>query len=86
MWIYLLCMNVIGFFVMSVDKRKARKQQWRIPEQRIWLVAVIGGALGCTLGMYMFRHKTKHTIFVFGLPFLSIVHCSLLIYYYIILS
>ncbi|MGP4041633.1 DUF1294 domain-containing protein [Gracilibacillus sp. D59] len=82
MLIYVAIMNIISLFTMWIDKRKARKKKWRIPEGRIWLFAIIGGALGATIGMHVFRHKTKHTLFVIGLPVIAIIQCVLIIIYY----
>lgn len=69
-WIaaYVLVMNVIGFLSMYLDKRKARKKLWRIPEATLFLIALIGGSIGSIVGMYLFRHKTRHWYFVYGLP------------------
>lgn len=65
---YLVIMNLIGFLAMGIDKRKARKHKWRIKEATLFLLAVIGGSIGCWLGMYVFHHKTKHWYFVIGMP------------------
>ena len=71
--IYLLIVNAVGFILMLVDKIKAKKNRWRIPEATLFLVAVIGGSLGSLLGMYIFRHKTKHFQFVLGIPLILAV-------------
>ena len=63
---WLVIINFIGFIVMGIDKRKARLRHYRIPESRIWTIALIGGALGAWAGMNVFRHKTKHIQFAFG--------------------
>lgn len=65
---YLLTMNIIGFFLMGYDKWKARKQAFRIPEATLFIVAVIGGSLGSILGMHLFHHKTRHWYFLYGMP------------------
>ena len=62
--IYLLIINFIGFFAMFLDKQKAKGGKWRIPEKTLFLLALIGGSLGTTVGMHAFRHKTKHWYFV----------------------
>jgi uncharacterized membrane protein YsdA (DUF1294 family) len=74
-WIlmYLIFINSIGFLLMGWDKWKARLQKWRVQEKKLWLVAFLGGAIGATVGMYLFRHKTKHATFRYGLPILSVV-------------
>ena len=66
--IYLLIINLTGFFAMFLDKQKARRGKWRIPEKTLFLLAIIGGSLGTTLGMHTFHHKTKHWYFKYGMP------------------
>lgn len=66
--IYLLTVNAVGFLLMLVDKQKARKRLWRIPESTLLFTAAIGGSIGCLAGMYTFRHKTKHLKFTMGIP------------------
>jgi len=66
--VYLLIINAIGFILMLVDKIKAKKNLWRIPEATLFLTAVIGGSVGSLLGMHIFRHKTKHIKFIVGMP------------------
>lgn len=61
-------LNIFGFIQFGVDKAKARKGKWRIPEQSLFLTALFGGSVGCIMGMYVFRHKTKHNSFKFGMP------------------
>lgn len=70
--IYLLIINLIGFAVMFIDKRKAKRGSWRIPENTIFVITAIGGGIGTIAGMYKFRHKTKKKLFTIGLPFLLI--------------
>ena len=65
---WLVCANLFGFLQMYADKRRAKMDKWRIPEKRLFLVAAIGGSIGSILGMRMFRHKTKHKSFVYGMP------------------
>ena len=74
--IYFLLVNLLGFYAMYTDKLRAKKRAFRIPEATLFAIAIIGGAIGCILGMYTFRHKTKHWHFVYGMPiilFLQIV-------------
>lgn len=66
--IYLAVVNIVGFILMGADKSKAKRRKWRIPEATLFLVAAIGGSLGSIIGMYTFRHKTKHWYFVWGMP------------------
>jgi uncharacterized membrane protein YsdA (DUF1294 family) len=77
--IYLLIVNALGFLLMLVDKRKAQKNLWRIPEATLFLMAAIGGSIGSIAGMYKFRHKTKHNSFAFGFPLLAAIHVFILI-------
>ena len=65
---YLLLINAAGFLIMLLDKRKARKNLWRIPERTMFIVAILGGSLGVYAGMQIFRHKTKHAKFTIGMP------------------
>lgn len=76
---YLLLINAAGFLLMLIDKQKARKMRWRIPESTLLTVAALGGSLGCIGGMYLVRHKTKHPRFTLGLPFLLAVQIMLLV-------
>lgn len=79
--IYLCLINIIGLFAMFLDKQKAKRDKWRIPEKTLFLIALIGGSLGTTLGMNIFRHKTKHWYFKFGMPLILIIQLGLLIYF-----
>ena len=80
--IYLLFINLFGFFFMFLDKQKAKRGKWRIPEKTLFLFAFLGGSLGTTLGMRMFRHKTKHWYFKFGMPLILIVQIGLFVYFH----
>lgn len=68
MLIYLLIVNAAGFLVMLYDKYLAKNNLWRIPEKSLFGIAIMGGSLGCLLGMYAARHKTKHLKFTIGIP------------------
>ena len=70
-------MSVLGFMVMGIDKSKAKKGQWRIKEVVLFAFAILGGAVGSTLGMYIFRHKTKHWYFAVFFPLLALVDIAL---------
>jgi uncharacterized membrane protein YsdA (DUF1294 family) len=71
---YLILVNAAGFLLMLADKRKAQKNQWRIPETTLLLTALLGGSLGTVMGMRLFRHKTRHLHFSLGLPVLLALH------------
>lgn len=79
--IYILAINLIGFFIMWLDKHKARKGSWRIPEKTLFIITAIGGGIGTTAGMFVFRHKTKKLNFLIGFPFITILEIILVIYY-----
>ncbi len=76
---YFAAVNLIGFALMGIDKYKARKRAFRIPEATLFIIAVIGGSIGSILGMYTFRHKTRHRSFVYGMPFILLVQIALIV-------
>lgn len=79
---YLLIVNAAGFLSMLVDKFKAKKNAWRIPEANLMVIALLGGSIGSLLGMYTVRHKTKHKKFTIGIPLILAVQIVLVISYY----
>lgn len=79
--IYLLIMNALGFLLMLADKRRARKNRWRVPERTLMTVAALGGSVGSLLGMYTFRHKTRHKKFTLGIPALLVAQIALGIFF-----
>ena len=76
--LYLLLVNLAAFLVMGLDKRRAKRDKWRISEKALFLPAVLGGALGGVLGMRTFRHNTRHWYFRFGFPLLLALQVVLL--------
>ena len=82
---YLLVINVTGFVLMFIDKRRAQNNQWRIKEATLFLTAAIGGSIGSMLGMKVFRHKTKHLSFLIGMPAIFIAQVALAVGYFIYL-
>jgi uncharacterized membrane protein YsdA (DUF1294 family) len=74
---YILLVNGFGILLMRTDKWKARKNEWRIPESRLWITAFLGGAIGIYIGMKHYRHKTKHNQFKYGVPFVCIMNVLL---------
>ena len=77
---YFIIMNLIGFALMGIDKYRAKKRSFRIPEATLFIVAIIGGSIGSTIGMYAFRHKTRHWYFVYGMPFILLLQIILFIF------
>lgn len=77
---YLVIINLVGIFVMGLDKRRAEAGEWRIPEKNLFLIALIGGAAGVFAGMQKYRHKTKHWTFILGIPLLFIWNLGLFIF------
>ncbi len=80
LWVYLVVINVAGFAVMGIDKKRAIRGAWRISEASLFLTALLGGALGCILGMRHFRHKTKHWYFKYGMPAIFAAELILLLW------
>ena len=74
--VYLAAVNVVTFFLYGVDKRKAKKGQWRVPEKTLFLFPLLGGSLGGILGMKAFHHKTKHWYFRWGLPAILVLQIA----------
>ena len=70
-------MSVLGFVIMGIDKAKAKNGQWRVREAALFAIAILGGAVGGTLGMYVFRHKTKHWYFAVFFPILALADIAL---------
>lgn len=71
--LYLILINAAAFALMLVDKRRAQKKQWRIPEATLMLSAALGGSVGALAGMYFFRHKTRHIKFTLGIPLILLL-------------
>ena len=78
--LYLLIINATGFVLMLVDKFKAKKNLWRIPEATLMTVAALGGSIGSLIGMYTVRHKTKHLKFTLGIPLILAVQVVLVVW------
>ena len=76
---YLLLVNLAGFLLMGLDKRRARRGAWRISEKALFLPAVLGGSLGSIVGMRTFRHKTKHWYFKYGMPAILVAQVLLFV-------
>lgn len=76
--LYLLAVNLAAFAMMGLDKGRARRGQWRIPEKRLFLPVLLGGGLGGVLGMRLFHHKTRHWYFRYGFPLLLAIQLLIL--------
>lgn len=77
LWILVVIMNLAAFCLMGVDKRRAKRNAWRIPEKTLFLVTALMGGIGGTAGMLFFRHKTKHWYFRIGFPALTVIQIAL---------
>ena len=77
---YLAAVNVVTFTVYGIDKRKARRGTWRVPEKTLFLLPLLGGSVGALLGMKVFRHKTKHWYFVWGIPIILLAQLALTVW------
>ena len=74
--LYLIIINLAGFIIMGIDKLKAKKRAWRIPESTLFVTALIGGSLGTTIGMHLFHHKTRHWYFLYGMPAILLIQIA----------
>ena len=74
--IYLVLINLAAFMSFGIDKSRARNHAWRIPEKTLFLLAAVGGSIGALLGMFFFRHKTRHLSFRIGLPVILLVQIA----------
>lgn len=79
--IYLAIINLITFITYGIDKLKAKKHLWRIPESTLLLLAIMGGSVGAILGMKVWHHKTLHKKFKYGIPAILILQALLFGYF-----
>lgn len=82
MLVVFLGINLAGMFLAATDKRRARKNRWRIPEKWFFLLSLAGGAPGVYAGLLLFRHKTRHWYFMWGIPGIFVLQ-SILVFYLI---
>lgn len=76
----LLALNLLTFIIYGIDKRKAKKANWRIPESTLLLLALIGGSIGAWLGIKVWRHKTQHKKFYIGIPLIIITQVAQILF------
>ena len=77
---YLVLINLAAFLLMGIDKFRARRELWRIPEKVLFGSALLGGSIGAIAGMFFFRHKTRHLSFRLGLPVILLLQIVLYIW------
>ncbi len=77
---YLIVINILGFLTFGMDKRRAKRHAFRVPEATLFTIAIIGGSIGSLFGMHFFHHKTRHWYFVYGIPFILILQIGLFIF------
>ena len=77
---YLLAINAVAFIMYGIDKYKAMKAKWRIPEATLLLLAVLGGSIGAWMGMKVWHHKTMHKKFKYGIPAILLIQIALMEY------
>ena len=75
-----MIINIIGFIIMGLDKMKAKSGAWRIPEDNLLLIALLGGSVGIFLGIKIFRHKTRHIKFSVGVPFIFLLQIAVILW------
>ena len=78
--VWLAVINLVTFAVYGIDKAKAKRGAWRIPEKTLFLLPLLGGSLGALLGMRVFHHKTKHWYFVWGVPLILLAQIALAVW------
>lgn len=81
LFVYILVMSIVAFCVCGADKFAAQRQKSRVPEKVLFLLSALGGSVGMYLGMFTFRHKTKHWYFVVGIPAIILVQAALILYF-----
>ena len=80
---YLLGINAVAFIMYGIDKYKAKKAKWRIPEATLLLLAVLAGSIGAWMGMKVWHHKTMHKKFKYGIPAILLIQIALMAYLHI---
>lgn len=77
---YLVAANIVAFALMGIDKKRAINHAWRIPEKTLFLSAILGGSICAIAGMQVFRHKTKHWYFQYGMPAILLIQVVLCVF------
>ena len=80
--IYFVSVNLLSFVLFGIDKHRARRGMWRIPESALLLTALLGGSAGAFLGMKAFHHKTRHRKFTIGVPLIFLLETGVFIYFF----
>lgn len=78
--VYIIIVNIVAFAMMGIDKKRAIRHQWRIPEKSLFISALLLGSVGANIGMQVFRHKTKHIQFVIGMPLILIIQAAITVF------
>ena len=81
--VWLAVINLVTFAMYGIDKAKAKRGAWRVPEKTLFLLPLLGGSLGALLGMRVFHHKTKHWYFVWGIPLILLAQIALAVWLYV---
>ena len=77
---YFAAINLVTFLIYGIDKLRAKRGAWRIPEKTLFLLPLLGGSVGAIAGMRVFHHKTKHWYFKYGLPLILILQIALVVW------
>lgn len=82
---YLLVISIVGFILPPIDKSRAKRGVWRIPEKTLFIVSLLGGAVAMYISMRIFRHKTLHKRFMIGIPLIIVLHIALIVTAFVLL-
>lgn len=80
--VYLLLINIYTFYLIYLDKQRAKHRKWRVPERKFFILSILGGSIGTLMSMKLYRHKTKHWYFKYGIPLIIVI--QMIAAYYII--
>lgn len=81
--LWVMALSFSSFILMGVDKRRAKNKRWRVPEKTFFILAAMGGAPGAVVGMWVFRHKTRHWYFKYGLPAILLLQFGLALWLWV---